>query len=931
MNRHIIIYILVALILVGCSEKYDEGLGLYPTLTPRYMTITPTSLTYASSPSTKAINITSTQTPWKIENGIDWVSASPTSGSTSATVSVGVTENKSGDDARTGIFYLKADVNDWRYEAPISVTQAGAAPFIKLSKTELDFTGSSANEEVIVSANCSWIAESSSEWLTINKNNNKIYLSVSSNETSTHRTATISVIHTGTINISSIITVRQAPASITASTETLVFNNTAGTVDVTINSEAPWTAASSSSWINISPTTGDAGTSTLKVSVSPNTSINERTGYVILSIGSRQQIQIPVRQRGIYIDVDKTALDFIALGESTTLTVSSNTSWSVINCPSWLTVSQLNGNGNATLTITASNNASTSQRFATINVTQEGVAIGASIDITQNGKYLDVSSQSLSFDDIASTKSFEIRADELWTIQNDNSWFSVSPSSGSNITTVDISVSENETEVSREGYLYVTMLDKTMSIKVSQNAKVFSAETDKTDITFSSSGEKKSVHITSNTSWTITNCPQWISLSKSEGKGNARVEITAQENPNTTERSATLYLQIDGKTDKSAIIIQQHGKSFSLTPSSLSFSDKSDSQTVTIETDGSWNATTSSPWISLSPHSASGESSLTITVSENTTDAERNGSVQVSVGDKTLSIMVNQKGKFLTIANSLLTYTSKGGTISITVTTNDTWTAYTEDNVSWLSISQSNGVGTADIKVEASDNASVNPRIGYIVVETPHGQSVRVMVNQKARYLTTDHNSILFYSKGGTSEAITVSTDGAYGIACSDTWFTVSQSSNTFTVTASENLTTNTRIGSITISLTDLTEGTFSLNLTVTQLNYGGSFLREGYGDDKDYDTTDNSSSNMILRITPFMADADWDSGHKGEDNYSGLSISVSNFKTDQRWDSDSNYSSKVNVIITGHSEDKDYDDHTKEQSSGTISKTIYESDKNWQ
>lgn len=133
MNRHLIIFIFAVLVLVGCSDKYDESLLLYPTLTPRYIVITPTSLTYASSPETKSINITSTQTPWMIENGIDWLSTSPTSGSTSSIVSVGVTENKSGDHARTGIFYLKADVDDWRYEAPISVTQDNATPVITLS------------------------------------------------------------------------------------------------------------------------------------------------------------------------------------------------------------------------------------------------------------------------------------------------------------------------------------------------------------------------------------------------------------------------------------------------------------------------------------------------------------------------------------------------------------------------------------------------------------------------------------------------------------------------------------------------------------------------------------------------------------------------------------------------------------------------------
>ena len=137
MNRHLIIFICAALVLVGCSDKYDESLGLYPTLAPRYMAIVPTSLTFASKSSTQAVSITSTQTPWKIENGIDWISTSPTFGSASALVAVSVTENKSGENARTGIFYINADVDDWRFEAPISVTQAAATPQITLSKSNI--------------------------------------------------------------------------------------------------------------------------------------------------------------------------------------------------------------------------------------------------------------------------------------------------------------------------------------------------------------------------------------------------------------------------------------------------------------------------------------------------------------------------------------------------------------------------------------------------------------------------------------------------------------------------------------------------------------------------------------------------------------------------------------------------------------------------
>jgi hypothetical protein len=277
-----------------------------------------------------------------MENGIEWVSLSPTSGTTSGTISVGVSENTAGDEVRTGIFYLKADVSDWKYEAPISVTQAGATPYINLSKTEFDLTGAENSDKVTVSSNCTWEISASDSWITANKSGNSISISIPSNETNTYRTGTISVVHTGTKNASAKITIRQAPSSITASTESLTFNNTAGSVSLTVNSEASWTASSANSWIEVTPTSGQAGTSTMTVSVSPNTSTSERTGYVILSIGSDQRIQIPVRQRGIYVEVDKTSLTFAAAGQSQTVTVSSNTSWVVLDSPSWINISKTN-------------------------------------------------------------------------------------------------------------------------------------------------------------------------------------------------------------------------------------------------------------------------------------------------------------------------------------------------------------------------------------------------------------------------------------------------------------------------------------------------------------------------------------------------------------------------------------------------------------
>lgn len=194
------------------------------------------------------------------------------------------------------------------------------------------------------------------------------------------------------------------------------------------------------------------------------------------------------------------------------------------------------------------------------------------------------------------------------------------------------------------------------------------------------------------------------------------------------------------------------------------------------------------------------------------------------------------------------------------------------------------------------------------------------MVSQNARYLNVDTREVLFYSKGGTSEAISVLTDGTYSISCSDSWLSVNQSSNTFTVTATENTTTDARIGYITIALTDLKEGTYSLKLAVNQLNNGGTFLCNDYGDDINYDSMGNSTGS--LTITGFGSDKNYDST-----TTSGTTLSVSNFKSDSNWDT--SVSSKVTVTITGYNSDTNLD--TSTNTSGTISKTCFKGDSNWQ
>lgn len=702
--KRIITYIAVCMAFTCCTDDFNESAGRYATLEPRYLNVSPVSFDIPSSKSTEKINVTSIQTPWKTENGVAWIALSPESGSSSATILINAEENTSGDQSRVGVFYVKSNTNDWKYDCPITVTQSAAQPFILLQKNEIEFSGTENTETITVTANCKWKAVSSEPWLTITQQDNSFVIKAAANGSDENRIATVSVSSSGKSHTTSTLTVRQIPSSITASSEVLEFNNTAGSINVSITAETPWTAATSDSWINIEPSGGESGTSSILVNVSPNSSVKERTGYIVVSIGNYQRILIPVKQKGIYIEATQSELSFASTPSKLNLQIKSNTDWAVSSVPSWITISSDKGNGDAVLEVSAPDNPSITDRRGTIHITNEQLGIDINVAVTQKGKTFDINS--------------------------------------------------------------------------------------------------------------------------------------------------TL----------------------------LNFEDKASSQTIDIETDGTWNATTSDDWITITPQTNSGKSTLTVSVTENTGDNERTGQINIAMCDKTTTIFVTQKGKFFTISDESLSYTSIGGSINISITTNDSWTAKIEGGPSWLTLSKTNGSGNIDLTAVAADNPSVNSRSATIVFETKYSQNVKVVVTQAARYFSIDTYDFKFYPKGGTSEVVTIKTDCKYKITCSGTWFSVTQTDNTFTVTATPNTTPNPRTGTVTVEVTDLTDGKLSAVMDVMQENGGSSIFRQDFDEDNNYDITINTSGDISRTV--FGNDTNYDITV----NKSG-GVTKNGFDTDNNWD----------------------------------------------
>ena len=728
MRRRLLYIFAIITIIAGCSDSVEYNPEeFYPSLAARYLRVSQKEFNLDNAhAASKTFRVSSIDTPWGFTDVMDWISLSLTNGNQNADILMSVSENKSGDNKRLGIFYLESRADDWGYNIPLSVYQPAATPYATPEKTNITITGAAGSQEIKVSSNCTWTCTENASWLSIQKNENGTSITITAEENLTNASRTESIgLHLDNRKLSTI-SVTQKAAEVTLETNTLTFENTAGAYEIKLVSEASWTATTSQSWLEVSPSSGNAGETKLRISAIDNTGISDRSGYVYIAIGGTKVIEIPVTQRGLYIE------------------------------------------------------------FA------------------------------------------------------------------------------------------------------------------EADVAFTSEEEEQTIRINSNTSWTIDSCPEWLTVAPMSGNGSQDISIKAKDNPNVTARTAKIIALQAGLSLSSELNVSQAGKSFEYGQSVIECSDKKQEIKVNVTTTGKWTAISNDTWLTVSPTSMTGSSELILNLEENVSDNSRTGTITLTIGNKEFTISVIQAGKYFTIDYGETAFGSTGATLSIEVSTNDSWTAKVESNASWISLSQTSGSGNASFKATIADNPSVNKRSATIVLTTVNNKSLRIPIEQAARYMTVDHQSVTFFAVGGTSEDITISTDGKYSITCSASWFSATEKGDgVFNVTAQENTTKEVREGTLTIAMTDLKEGTYSITMHVLQSADGASFIIIGYDSDKDWDI--GADASATLTVVGYGTDKNWDSNPQT----TGLTVTITGFSEDKNWDSKTTTSGSVSY--QGYSGDNNW------------------------
>ena len=422
---------------------------------------------------------------------------------------------------------------------------------LNISATSLEFPHSGQETSFTVQSNVSWtVSDDAATWLMVSptsgSNNGRVTVSAAENTATSQRTATITVSggkKTKTIDV------RQVGAPITVSAKTLIFTSSATQKTFSISSNLNWTVESDETWLTVSPTSGSSD-GTVTVSADENISTSQRKATITVSGGGIVET-INVTQQGAaaYLNVTPDYISLPAYASQTTLTISSNTSWFVQGSTSF-TFSPSSGENNGTVTITAPTNPyQTERHYQPIIVSGGGIT--QSINVSQQRAPLSVSPGSLSFTSTSEQKTFNIyttnSSDISWTVQSSETWLTVSPITGLNEGTVTVTADDNISSSQRTATITVSGGDVTQTIRVTQAGFVPSLTVNHS-LSFSSSYERKTLIISSNTSWTAQSSETWLTVSQSSGEKNATVTVRADDNTSTTQRTATITVSGGGIT-----------------------------------------------------------------------------------------------------------------------------------------------------------------------------------------------------------------------------------------------------------------------------------------------------------------------------------------------------------------------------------------------
>jgi len=783
-----------------------------------------------------AVKIAS-NTTWKLYLNTSWLSTKTASGSGNAEIMIYARPNMSASERAREIFISGKDAE----REYINVIQARPDNYIEASPSNIYTIHTGETIPITVASTLDWTATSDQPWAQLSATSGTgdadLYLEVADTSLTVVRKATV-VFLTST-GLTDTIKVQQGYENYIA-IDPVHFYFDAGyyTDTLTIISNTDWTiAASSLAWFDIEK---KSGTGNAKIPFSVHLNENGSIRKAVIPVSSVVRLNFVINQTNTYtpylsVDIDSISTDYKGT-DFKSFEISSNTKWSVSlkNEAPWVELGWPKKIGNQSFEYMIFENTTTETRTDTIVLSAEGLE-DVKIPIVQAPKekeYVSVSDTVISFSHLAKTDTMFIESNTAWTLSENADWLSLSKTQGTGNDTVLISASANNSAQIRSADITVEadgLAGQTVSVSQTGSGQPdLYCNLSKDVITFGSELSTDTLFIEANTAWTLSEDADWLSLSKTQGTGNDTVLISASVNNSAQLRSADITVEADGLAGQTVSVSQtgsgQPDLYCILSKDVITFGSELSTDTLFIEANTAWTLSEDADWLSLSKTQGTGNDTVLISASANTSAQLRSADITVEAdGLAGQTVSVSQTGSdqpdlYCNLSKDVMAFTSELSTDTVFIESNTAWTL--SEDADWLSLSKTQGTGNDTVLISASANNSAQLRSADITVEADGlaGQTVSVSQTgsgQPALYCNLSKDVITFGSEL-SSDTVFIEANTAWTLSEDADWLSLSKTqgtgNDTVLISASANDLVQLRSADIAVSAVGFSEQTISVS-----------------------------------------------------------------------------------------------------------------------
>ena len=788
--------------MAACSETLVNDWT--PDSKGRSLALSESQLEFNSNKQNKTVNVVAENIPWAFRNQATWLSFSPASGEASAPVAVAVEANTS-EVARVAIAQLTSTDSQIPRSYDFTVSQTAPEPYLRLAQSEVVFEGGAGQKRVNVECNRSWSCTPSNDWISVDKSEGAITISVTDNDGMEARTGYVNV-KADNEALSQQVRVVQREAKVTSTISSIQLGHAACSKSFTIQTDASWTAESAMDWIEIDASTrsGKAGTHTITFRVTDNVLEGPRTGFIYIKVGLANKLEVAVTQDCASITASVSELNFSSASSTQEFRITSNTQWNFTTTDDWIHIGPMSGTGNGTIKVRVDANTATS-RVGIIRVRDEKQNERGTIRVNQEGVSFTVMPLEMRFGRQGGNKSLYLEGDQKWTASTQSSWIGLDgldkkSKSGEGSDEITVTVSPNTGISTRTGF--ITIKDgtgkKLYDVKVEQSPSNLLVTP--SSVTFAPEGSSVELDIVTVEDWKLV-APSWITLNRKSGREDAKVKALATSNRTGAERNDTIEVQDANGQPLASVSVKQAAIAFSVSPADFQFKATGGNQELTINSNIEWTASVSDPtWLKLHPTSGkSGKFNLAAT--ENPSQKARTADVTFKATNGALlsTLSVPQLGAGISASPAKLSYKVSGGNLVLHVSANSHWTLSTD--ASWLTISTKAGSSDLDVNVKAEANETKDTRSATISLKNNAGNLVQsISVSQDPTKISVSPSLPITYAAAGESVKLKVSSN-YYWTVTSPSWIKLSAQGGfgdaELTTTCEKNTGTTSRSGYI--------------------------------------------------------------------------------------------------------------------------------------